>query len=398
MLSMLLSGLSMSSVSAQNIVSEKFTIYYRFDESIIDTTYLNNSETIKYILNRVDNPSKVDSITIIAASSPEGQYIYNARLAAKRALAAKDLLLQNSQNASSLASKIKIDVTAENWQGLLAEVQNKYFRHDRDKVINILTTEGISVETRKWRLQQLDNGYTWSYIVSKYMKQLRNATWICVWEKPSPLPSGSMSVLRSSYQTLTAPESQYSIKAPVASKPLFEKEIFYVRTNLLLPLSNIGVEVPISDRISAGFDWYFPWIFRNPDNRHCFQLLGGSLEGRYWLGNARTEDDKMEGHSVGLNVGAGYYDFELDFSGKQGEFATVGVDYLYSLPICNDRLHLEFSLGLGYIYSYVRPYDVLVSGGLAFKKGYIEHFHWVGPTKATVALVLPIKISRRIGR
>ncbi|MBQ1936985.1 MAG: hypothetical protein II355_04395, partial [Bacteroidales bacterium] len=60
----------MSSVSAQNIVSEKFSIYYRFDESIIDTTYLNNSETIKYILNRLANPSKVDSITIIAASSP----------------------------------------------------------------------------------------------------------------------------------------------------------------------------------------------------------------------------------------------------------------------------------------------------------------------------------------
>lgn len=84
--------------------------------------------------------------------------------------------------------------------------------------------------------------------------------------------------------------------------------------------------------------------------------------------------------------------------GDQGEFVQVGVDYLYSLPVWKDRLHLEFSLGLGYIYSHVKPYDVFEDGGKAYKTGYTENFHWLGPTKATVSLVVPIKVARRAGR
>ena len=178
-----------------------------------------------------------------------------------------------------------------------------------------------------------------------------------------------------------------------ASVPTYEA--FYLRSNLLSPLTNIGTEYCIGNNWSVAADYYFPWIPRNSKNRNCFQLLGWNMEGRYWFGKDRGVEDRLEGHSVGLNLAAGYYDIERNYKGRQGEFASVGVDYLYALPVCKDRLHLEFSLGLGYIYSYVRPYNVFVDGGLAYKTDYTERFSWFGPTKASVSLVVPIKFKRR---
>lgn len=123
--------------------------------------------------------------------------------------------------------------------------------------------------------------------------------------------------------------------------------------------------------------------------------MGGGIEARYWFGEERAEKDRLKGHSVGLTTYGGYYDFERNFTGMQGEFFTVGVDYLYALPVCKDKLHLEFNLGLGYIWSHVKPYDVFEEGGKAFKEGYIKKFQWVGPVKAGVSLVVPITFTSR---
>ena len=67
------------------------------------------------------------------------------------------------------------------------------------------------------------------------------------------------------------------------------------------------------------------------------------------------------------------------------------------MPLFNEKIHLEFSLGIGYLYSFMKPYDVFEAGGKAFKTGYTKNFHWVGPTKATISLVVPIR-SRRDAR
>ena len=182
-----------------------------------------------------------------------------------------------------------------------------------------------------------------------------------------------------------------------------ESMLFALRSNLLVPGLNIGAEYPIGTHWSVGADYYFPWFWRNADNRNCFQLLGWNVEGRYWFGKDRTEADALKGHSVGLSTYAGYYDIERKFKGNQGSFVSVGADYLYSLPLFNDKIHFEFTIGLGYIFSQMRPYDVFEPGGKAYKVDYTKDFHWVGPTKAAVSIVVPIrqdmfKWLRREGR
>ena len=173
------------------------------------------------------------------------------------------------------------------------------------------------------------------------------------------------------------------------------RKVAAVRTNLLVPLSNIGVEVCLNTGWSVGADYYFPWLIRKADHKNAIQLLGWGLEGRYWFGKERKETDRLKGHSIGLSSYAGYYDFERNYSGIQGEFINIGVDYLYALSLCKERLHLEFNIGLGYIYSNVTPYDVFEEGGKAFKEGYIKKFHWVGPVKAGVSLAVPIYATKK---
>lgn len=370
------------------VITERFAIYYRFDRTDIDTSYLYNPGQIRHILDYLEKSERIDSITIYAWASPEGAYQHNKWLSVERAKTARDFLLQHSPDSLQLNSgKIKISPLAENWPGLIELVEKNYFRHDREKVLKILNTEGIGDETRKWRLKQLDAGYTWNYLVRRYMPELRSATWICVWKEViEPLDR----VMQLRGMAVLAPEK---LSRPQAAQEVVRKTVLAARTNLLVPAHNIGLEVPVGNRWSIGADYYYPWMSRKRDNMNCFQLLGWNIEGRYWFGRDRQIEDRLKGHSIGLTIGAGYYDMERNYAGHQGEYAAVCLDYLYSLPIWKDKLHLEFTIGAGYMYSTARPYDVFEAGGKAFKEGYIKNFHWLGPLKAGVSLVVPIKVK-----
>ena len=108
------------------------------------------------------------------------------------------------------------------------------------------------------------------------------------------------------------------------------------------------------------------------------------------LGRNRTAKDRLLGHSVGLYGAGGYYDFERNFKGLQGEFISAGLDYTYAMPIGRKkRLNLEFTLALGYIHSWGRNYHVLDEYGPLFKDEEEIRFDYVGPTKAAVSLVVP---------
>lgn len=185
----------------------------------------------------------------------------------------------------------------------------------------------------------------------------------------------------------------------------------YLRSNLLLPLMNIGVEVPIGNRWSVAADWYYPWIprcsnkaFSGSDHKNCFQVDGLMLEGRYWFGkkHAKGQENKqyrLTGHSVGLFAMGGRYDFERDYTGYQGEYIMGGVDYMFAKPIFKGKLHLELSLGVGYLHSRATKYEVYVPGGKGYRdKNFRKKIEYFGPLRASVALVVPIVIKKKIAK
>ncbi len=187
--------------------------------------------------------------------------------------------------------------------------------------------------------------------------------------------------------------AQAQDSSSISNKPIKYK-VAAVRTNLLAPLSNIGAGVCIGNRWSIEGDYYFPWMFREKDNQDATQLLAWGITGRYWLGKGRTHTNRLLGHSLGLGTYIGYYDFERNYSGHQGEFASVCLDYTYAAPIFKKKMHIEFTFGAGYLYSYARPYDVFEPGGKAYREGYTKNIHWLGPLKAGVSFVVPLNKTK----
>ena len=161
------------------VIAETFALYYWRDRIDLDENYLDNGWQMKRICDYLARSPRIDSITIYAYASPEGAYRRNVWLSEQRAKAAKEYLLAHRPDSSALDPEdILLRPMHENWAGLEAELQANYHRHDREKVLSILRAS-VGNDTKKWRLEQLDGGYTYKYIIRRHMPRLRLATWIC---------------------------------------------------------------------------------------------------------------------------------------------------------------------------------------------------------------------------
>lgn len=390
----------------RRIISEKITIYYRFDSADINPDYRSNKEQIETFRNILLDPRKIDSISIHSWASPDGSSTYNLKLAQKRGENVSRFISDELKAVGKNAAISTNTHPQENWQGLADLVSSSYTRHDKTRVLNIINDTSIGSETRKWRLQQLDGGYTWDYICRHYMPQLRTSTFVTIWisepqteetpteEKPVEEASADESpvVEQASAKpaTLNQKNEEAAVTEPAPVLALPRIPVTALRSNLLVPALNIGAEVPLGNRWSVSADYYFPWIWPSPKNKDCFELLGWSVEGRYWFGKGRTAADRLQGHSLALYGAGGYYDFERNYEGQQGEFVSAGLDYTYAMPIGRKkRVNLEFTIAVGYIHSWGRNYNVPGEGGPLFREEGDVLFDYFGPTKAAVSLVIP---------
>ena len=169
-----------------------------------------------------------------------------------------------------------------------------------------------------------------------------------------------------------------------------------LRTNLLVPGCNVGVQVPLGAHFSLATDWYYPWFRPSRDNLRCLEGMGWTLEGRYWFREGTCPKDRCTGPSVALGVMAGYYDLEYRGRGIQGEYAVASVDYGYGFSIFQDRFRLMLAIGIGWLHTQYRPYEVYEPGGSLFRLGaWSEKVDWIGPVRAEVSLVIPLWIRQK---
>lgn len=168
------------------------------------------------------------------------------------------------------------------------------------------------------------------------------------------------------------------------------------RSNLLVPLMNVGIEVPVSERVSLEADFYSPWVMRRwidkimPVHKYCFQFVGGDVGCRFWT------HYRLCGHSVGVVASGGIYDFERDWKGQQGEFVFIGLDYLYGLPLGKGGVHIEFNLGAGYGIDWYQNYKVRYEGGKLIDDGGRRKCHRLVPIRLAVSIAIPVFWERRV--
>ena len=367
-----------------------YTIYFRHDKSVIDTNYLDNRRSLSAINSVLSElaakcPESIATIFIEGHASPVGNIPYNERLSLKRAQETEAYLrsIPGIENVD-----MKVTGKGEDWETFIKEVKEGYKRKNRKTVFSILDSK-MSIYKKERRLKALEKDQTtWRYLARHYMAGSRHAVTIVIVKKSRMLdilprldvPSAELEPLNQS--SLSRPEDSNLIqpRIPVAS----------IRTNLLVPGLNAGFELPLGNNWSVAADYYFPWFWPNQKNKNCFELLGWSVEGRYWFGRDRKPQDRLKGHSVGLYVAGGYYDFERNYRGMQGEFVSPGLDYTYSMAIGRKKnTHLQFTLAVGCIRSWGRAYNVYGDYGELYPDEGTIIWDYVGPTKAAVTLVVP---------
>lgn len=413
----ILSVLGSSSLSAQSVRTDTLSVEipFRRGSSTLELDYNGTAGVMDGFLRSLEslnsNPDIIiHSVNILSAASVEGPRAFNERLSLGRAQSILEFLCRNTTLSPS---QMKINSRGENWEDLLRvleESEQEWCCEASDIIRTMMSDSTDNASQRcKQQLQGLREGKAWEWMEENVFPSLRSA-------------GGSVHVITSTVRELRDTlvilhESITSHRDTVyfetaAGKDVraghsFRKDSLYrvpvvgLRSNLLLPLLNVGAEVPLSNRFSIGADMYYPWMQRAwmnrlfPVQKYCAQALAASLEARWWLGKIHSEDNgdpryRLRGHSIGVIATGGYYDLEYDWKGEQGEFLALGLDYMYALPLGKGGVHFEFDLGVGYAVNTYRDYDVRYEGGRLIGKGQKAVRHMVVPLRARFALVVPI--------
>ena len=384
-------------------IQKKYNLYFGIGSSQINRSLYGNGEVLDQIKEDISSikADKVipDSLVIVSSSSPDGNTSFNLRLAGMRAdntVSQVYRLLPEFRNAS-----LRTDHYEESWDIVRQVLENDPDFPQREQMLSILDSD-MSEVVKEASLKKCTEG--WAYLIENYIYAFRNST-IYLWldlkgvvdeyVRIAPLPK-----LGTLTDTLVCDAPVPAVTRAYHDGSAFTPShdiIWALRTNLLVPALNAGLEIPIKENWSLGLDYYFPWFWPNQKNKNCFEFLGWSVEGRYWFGRDRQPQDRLKGHSVGLYVGGGYYDFERNYRGMQGQFVSPGLDYTYAMPIGRKkRLNLEFTLAVGYIRSWGTTYNVYGDYGALYPDEGTVIWDYVGPTKAAVTLVVPF--YRKEGR
>lgn len=392
-------------IHTDTIEVRHFRIYYPVNKTQIDEDYMSNAHNLEVIRTYLAESPRIDSIVIYSYASPEGPYQFNKWLAGERGATAKRYILSQVPEGRLISdSLIHLRPEAENWSGLREEVYLHYHEADREEVLAVLDSN-LPDTRKKETLKRLNGGQSWRYLLRHVMPKLRYATWITVWAPIFP-DTPQAPLITETVSVAPTEETLQPIDMPYRQS----RTIFALKTNLLYDLlswANFSVEVPFTLRgyqFSAQYQHQFPWwTWGKADNEYCNRFLSMGGEVRWWFRPEyhaatarRKERDCLTGWFVGLYGMGGKWDFEWkrDIC-YQGEFWSAGLTAGYAMPI-GRYANLEFSLSAGYAnipyrgYTPTEDYSQLIRDPED-----TGTWHYIGPTRAEVSLVIPFTLTRK---
>ena len=377
-----------------NTYLKNIVIQYEHNKAWPRWDYADNRASRQVLVNTVKqlatDSNAIRTVFIECSASPIGTDDYNQALAKRRADILKNIVAKFDGG-----DKLRIYTSSrgEDWSTFASYIHHRYRRANRQAVLDIVNSDMSSAE-KKRKLYALDNGRSWRLLVERYMAPSRNAVFVHIMQGEPMLTSCNLPAFQSAVKPAVEPTLVFERpieSLQVAMDAPTRYPVLAFRSNLLVPGLNVGMEVPLGNHNSIGIDYYYPWAWPKAENKNCFELLGLNLEWRYWFGRNRTKYDRLQGHSLGIYGGVGYYDFEYNFRGYQGEFANVGIDYTFAKAVGKKKsVHFEFSIGVGCIYSQARKYTVIEPNSPLISDKVTKNVWFIGPTKANISLVVPI--------
>lgn len=410
-------------------------VFFQTGKAALDTAFRENGATLQSFCDEVnallaDQGTILEAVLVETGASPEGGAQLNDRLSMERARSVRTWLLAN---LPLNASQVKAYSVGADWEGLWHAVWNSSSDY-RQKILNAITASGVredhtpEAQAKCIRdLKEIEGGRAWRWLSEKVFPDLRAGagTIRCVITRKGDREKDTL-VIQHYYQ---GPDAEWyldeaSRMAAVAAttrvldmtekKPkgfrsdsLWRTPAVAFRTNLLLPLMNVGIEVPLGNRWSIAADLSAPWAWRQWTNKiftpqmECYQAMSFSLEGRFWFGVSHSRKKsygkyRLLGHSLALIAQGGYYDIEHNGLGRQGEFGAIGIDYMFAVPLGKKAsTHMEFDIAVGYMSTAWRGY--LVPENDTRLIGNYDDKGWHGPVPMRLGVRLVVPIFKKEG-
>lgn len=374
---------------AAELARDSVTLRFYYPKNVTDSVLVRqeNAEAFN-LLDTLSGDWSFDSVKIDGWASPESPEDYNLKLSADRAEFIRRMLSDRYDIPDSVFT---VTGRGEDWLPVLEyldETRSMDIAPRRNTLREIASGTG-NADARERALRLVGGGIPYRVLLEEAYPRCRYAEASISFSRRPPGAD-------SSFLAVPCVADTTGLTAPPALLQASEDTIIRdwrvaLRTNLLVPALNAGVQVQVGPHLSLGADWYYPWIWPPRDNRWCFELLGLGLEGRWWFSPGDDPLLRATGPSAGLGVMAGYYDFEKDYSGRQGEYACIVADGQYGFPLRGGLWRLTVGLGVGFLYTRYREYDVPGPGGRLFRTGnWSQRQRYFGPLRAEVSLAVPL--------
>ncbi|WP_290540717.1 DUF3575 domain-containing protein [Alistipes sp.] len=376
-------------------------------KSTLDTAYGDNATKLSEVVSFLERVKRDSTLELVEVSfsgfaSPEGSFALNRKLAERRCNSLEYYVRERILLPDSIISRSEGFIA---WKYLAELVENSDMPH-REEAVDVLLNgpeftydrNGLMIDSRKKRLQELQYGRTWHYMYEHFFWKVRNAVLVLVTihHKPvineKPVTKEEKPIAPVSVDTTVVAK----ILDPVVAEPPAVLKPFHMalKTNMLydaLAVLNIGAEFHLGRNWSVGINWMYGW-WKKESRQRYWRIYGGDVALRKWFGK-RAGEKPLTGHHVGVYGQAFTFDFEWGGKGYMGgkpggtlwERANyaVGVEYGYSLPVAR-CMNIDFALGVGYWGGKYYEYNPL-DGHYVWQAS--KNRHWFGPTKAEISLV-----------
>ncbi len=387
-------------------------VYFPNGSKNVVPSYMGNERNLEEMVAFFrENPCAADDYVLVGAASPEGPASLNDRLSLMRAKVMADYI---SERVPEVKGKLRIKSVGEDWAGLRSAVlsEDSLSETQKNELCEILDSN-TSTTSKKAALKHHP---AYKKVSEKCFPALRrqsiapadsNAAIIAVPAESEDKTSEQTTVVPAQTSTVsgqpaadstarrdTMPrierlpgiytkavkqgedsvaeyipveEPQYETikeKVPVVAATYnFLPNVATVGTGFhAVPIQG-GIEVPVGDHWSIYADYLGTAPWRAWDNNaECAELLHWTLGTRWYPGskfatpfNPGGTERILEGWYASLSVGAGYYDFEHNGKGYQGEEILASLGLGYSL-VFNENWSMNFGIGFGPMFTQWRYY------------------------------------------
>ena len=370
-------------------------VYYALNEDFIRPQYMGNDKSMKEII-RLLRSGKVGSMVIEGTASPEGPVKGNERLATNRAENLKNYIVgmfPEYENKITVVNKGAVEGAADDYP---------YLRSAR--IASIEVEEGTGIGQKATGAEE------------SVVPATADTTVTAPADTASVAPADTTAVTEPKDTAAVVPVVPVVPVAPetVEDEGFVKKPLAALATNLLyltggsiatgfhaIPLT-IGYEIPIGKHWSIHSNYLItsPWQAWG-GNGECAELMHWDLGARWYPGTKFKKPFKpsgdtrvLEGWYAYLSAGMGYYDFQHNGNGYQGEEALGSVGIGYSLCF-DEHWSLNFGLGVGPMYTYYRYYEGRQNNEHLMYR-YSGNFTYFGVTDARVTLTYLFYYKKRI--